>query len=52
MNNRIVATKIYVQWSDNPKLIALNNEMPKDLEELFNQWLHDIEEEQNATRGE
>ena len=52
MNNRIVSTKIYAEWSDNPKLIALEHEMPNDLANLFDEWLSDIEEEQNATRGE
>tara|TARA_B100001250_G_scaffold324241_1_gene287783 strand:- start:33 stop:194 length:162 start_codon:yes stop_codon:yes gene_type:complete len=43
----IIATRISVEWNDNPKLVTLDAEMPSDLQELFDQWLSDIEHEVN-----
>ena len=43
----IVSYKILVEWSDNPKLVELENEMGNFLENTFNDWLRDIEDEEN-----
>ena len=49
MNDKhIVATQISVEWNDSPKLVTLDAEMPDDLQELFDQWLSDIEHEINS----
>lgn len=47
-NKHIVATQISVEWNDNPKMVRLDAEMPDDLQELFDQWLSDIEHEVNS----
>jgi len=44
----IVGYKIYAEWNDNPKMVELNHEMDSDTENSFNQWLQEIEEEENA----
>ena len=44
----IVATRISVEWNDNPKMVRLDAEMPNELQELFDQWLSDIEHEINS----
>ena len=43
----IVSYKILVEWSDNPKLIELEHDMDGHLENTFNDWLVEIEEEEN-----
>jgi len=43
----IVSYKILVEWSDNPKLIELEHDMNGHLENTFNDWLVEIEEEEN-----
>ena len=43
----IVSYKILVEWSDNPKLIELEHDMDGHLENTFNQWLQEIEEEES-----
>ena len=43
----IVGYKIYVEWNDNPKLIELEHDMDGHLENTFNDWLVEIEEEEN-----
>ena len=49
MNDKyIVATRISVEWNDNPKMVRLDAEMPNELQELFDQWLSDIEHEINS----
>ena len=45
---RIVSTQILVQWSNNPKMKLLSQDMPKNLSEEFDNWLEDIEAEENA----
>ena len=45
---RIVSYKIYAEWSDNPKMVQLDHEMDGHLENTFNDWLRDIEDEENA----
>ncbi len=48
MNDKyIVSTLISVEWNDSPKLVRLDAEMPDELQELFDQWLSDIEAETN-----
>ena len=44
---RIVSTTILVEWSDNPKLVVLTNNMPEGLSNDFDEWLSDIEYEEN-----
>ena len=44
----IVSYKIYAEWSDNPKMVQLEHEMDGHLENTFNDWLRDIEDEENA----
>ena len=39
----IVATLIHIEWSDNPKMVLLDAEMPDDLRQAWDEWLHDIE---------
>ena len=43
----IVSYKILVEWSDNPKLVELEHDMNGHLENTFNDWLVEIEEEEN-----
>ena len=45
---RIVSTQILVEWSNNPKMKLLSQDMPKNLSEEFDNWLEDIEAEENA----
>ena len=39
----IVATLIHIEWSDNPKMVLLEEEMPDDLRQAWDDWLHEIE---------
>ena len=48
MKKRIVASQIAVEWNDKPKLVVLNNDMPDWVREPFDEWLRDIENEENA----
>ena len=48
LTRRIVSTQILVQWSNNPKMKLLSQDMPKNLSEEFDNWLEDIEAEENA----
>ena len=48
MKNHIVASQIAVEWNDKPKLVVLNNDMPDWVREPFDEWLRDIESEENA----
>ena len=43
----IVSYKIYAEWSDNPELVELEYDMNGHLENTFNDWLVEIEEEEN-----
>ena len=47
MNKTIIATQILIQWNDNPKMKILLNEMPDRLRQDFDEWLSDIEKEEN-----
>jgi hypothetical protein len=46
MERRIVSTTILVEWSDNPKPVVLNNDMPTELANYFDDWLTKIEKEE------
>ena len=48
MKKRIVASQIAVEWNDKPKLVVLDNDMPDWVREPFDEWLRDIESEENA----
>ena len=48
MKKRIVASQIAVEWNDKPKLVVLMNDMPEWVREPFDEWLRDIENEENA----
>ena len=48
MKRRIVASQIAVEWNDKPKLVVLMNDMPEWVREPFDEWLRDIENEENA----
>ena len=48
MSRTIVSTVILVEWSDKPKMETLLHEMPDDLRQSFDEWLSDIEEEDNC----
>ena len=48
MKRRIIASQIAVEWNDKPKLVVLNNDMPDWVREPFDEWLRDIESEENA----
>ena len=43
----IVSYKIYAEWNDNPKMVQLDHEMDSDIENSFNEWLQEIEEEES-----
>ena len=45
----IVSSTILVEWSDNPKTVKLEAEMPDDLARMYDDWLHEIELERAAT---
>ena len=48
MKSKIVASKIYLQWNDSPKMEIADDNMPDDLQQLFDDWLSSIEDEYNA----
>tara|TARA_R100001082_G_scaffold109844_1_gene88009 strand:+ start:5208 stop:5441 length:234 start_codon:yes stop_codon:yes gene_type:complete len=48
LKRRIVSTQILVEWSNNPKMKLLSQDMPKNLALQFDNWLEDIEAEENA----
>ena len=43
---RIVSATILVEWSDNPKPVVLNNNMPNGLANDFDDWLAEVEQEE------
>tara|TARA_X000001382_G_scaffold23311_1_gene14195 strand:+ start:914 stop:1078 length:165 start_codon:yes stop_codon:yes gene_type:complete len=47
-DKKIVASQIFVEWNDSPKLVRLDAEMHDDLAFLFDEWLRDIEDEVNV----
>jgi hypothetical protein len=44
----IISYKIYVEWSDSPKLVRLDHHMPSDLAQDLDDWFIDIEREENV----
>ena len=48
MKKYIVASQIAVEWNDKPKLVVLMNDMPEWVRQPFDEWLSDIENEENA----
>ena len=47
VRRHIVGYTILVEWSDNPKSVQLENDMPNHVDNVFNEWLRDIEDEEN-----
>ena len=45
----IVSSTILIEWSDDPRTVKLEAEMPNDLAKLYDNWLHEIEIERAAT---
>ncbi len=43
----IVSYKILVEWSDNPELVELEYDMPNHVANAVDDWLVEIEEEEN-----
>ena len=43
----IVSYTILVEWSDSPRTVQLMYEMPNHVDNVFNEWLRDIEDEEN-----
>ena len=39
----IVSSTILVEWSDCPETVKLTAEMPDDLAQMYDNWLHEIE---------
>ena len=48
---RIVSTRIFLQWNDEPKMEVVMHEMSEGLAESFDRWLSMIEDEENAKLG-
>ena len=46
-DRHIVSYTILVEWSDSPRTVQLTNEMPNHVDNVFNEWLRDIEDEEN-----
>jgi len=44
----IVSYMLQVEWSDNPKLVRLNHEMPNYVSNAIDEWFGDIENEENV----
>ena len=47
MMNKIVSSKILIEWNDNPKMEVVLNDMPDGLRQDFDDWLATIEDERN-----
>ena len=44
----IVGYTILVEWSDDMTSVPLENDMPDHVDNVFNEWLRDIEDEENV----
>tara|TARA_R100000541_G_scaffold56533_2_gene66010 strand:- start:1668 stop:1826 length:159 start_codon:yes stop_codon:yes gene_type:complete len=44
----IVGYKIHVEWSDNPKLVRLDHDMPNYVANAIDEWFGEIEKEENV----
>ena len=47
VRRHIVSYKIYAEWSDNPKLVELEHDMPNHVANAIDEWFGDIETEEN-----
>ena len=47
-DRHIVGYTILVEWSDNPKPVILNHDMPNYVANAIDEWFGDIETEENA----
>jgi len=43
----IVSYTIQVEWSDNPKLVELEHDMPNHVANAIDEWFGDIEDEED-----
>jgi len=48
---KIVASVIMIQWNDNPNLQICWNDMPKGLDQDFQDWLSTVEYERNEAEA-
>ena len=48
---RIVSTRIMLSWNDTTKETVSHHDMPNDLANLYDEWLAEIEDVENAKRG-
>ena len=48
VRRHIVSYKIYAEWSDNPKLVELEHDMPNHVANDIDEWFGDIETEENV----
>ena len=48
VRRHIVSYKIYAEWSDNPKLVELEHDMPNYVANAIDEWFGDIETEENV----
>ena len=46
-HRHIVGYTILVEWSDDMTSVPLENHMPDHVDNVFNEWLRDIEDEEN-----
>ena len=47
IHKSIVGFKILVEWSDNPKLVDLDYDMPNYVSNVIDEWFNEIEKEEN-----
>tara|TARA_R110002051_G_scaffold220697_1_gene284473 strand:- start:29 stop:211 length:183 start_codon:yes stop_codon:yes gene_type:complete len=47
-DRHIVSYTILVEWNDNPKSVVIEHDMPNHVDNVFNDWLREIEEEENV----
>ena len=48
VRRHIVSYKIYAEWSDSPKLVELEHDMPNHVANAIDEWFGDIETEENV----
>ena len=47
-DRHIVSYKIQVEWSDNPKSVVLEHDMPSHVANAIDEWFGEIETEENV----
>jgi hypothetical protein len=47
-DRHIVSYKIQVEWSDNPKSVLLEHDMPSHVANAIDEWFGEIETEENV----